>query len=271
MKRYLLLISLLLLCPFGFMAQNPLSGVWEGKLTQQEGGLSGEYVFRMEIEVSGKRIKGRSYIHAADQPGVRGIMKLSGNISDNHLYFTESRIEEEEIIDLWQWCQKAARLAIDTSGTPWKMEGMWQGTMEYSNCAPGMIYISKLPPESKEAPKQEAVLKGREVEDQGTVSIRQKKLNVYLWDSDEIDGDVISLNFNGEWVLQKRRLGRKKIKLSLDIIPGEKNTLIMYAENVGRIPPNTATLAFFDGQKQHKISLASDLKKSGSLNFIVAK
>lgn len=276
MKRFAFLIGFVLLSfPFVF-GQHPLSGEWKGRLTQEDGGLTHDYVFRMVIEVSGSKVKGRSYIHAANQPEVNGIMKLTGNISHGHFYFTESRIEEEAIIDLWQWCQKAARLQLDTNGTTWTMEGLWQGTVEFNDCAPGTISISKAPPQRSKQEEELAalskdILKGREVEDQGTVNIRQKQLTVYLWDSDEIDGDIISLNFNGEWVLQKQRLGRKKLKLTLDILPGEENTLVMYAENVGRIPPNTATLAFFDGQRQHKISLASDLSKSGSLNFVIAK
>jgi len=46
------------------------------------------------------------------------------------------------------------------------------------------------------------------------------------------------------------------------------NELVMYAENLGTIPPNTALMVVTDGTKRYEVRITSDLKKSGAIHFI---
>ena len=55
------------------------------------------------------------------------------------------------------------------------------------------------------------------------------------------DGDIISLYLNGEWIVRGLKVKKEAIELSLPLRRG-KNYLVMYAENEGRIPPNTAMM-----------------------------
>jgi hypothetical protein len=45
------------------------------------------------------------------------------------------------------------------------------------------------------------------------------------------------------------------------------NELIMYAENLGTIPPNTALMVVKDGKKQYNVHITSDTEKNGTIYF----
>lgn len=102
-----------------------------------------------------------------------------------------------------------------------------------------------------------------------TIEIANDKFKVDLYDNGEIDGDSISLFFNGKLLLYHKRLSDKAISLELTVDPKtDVNELIMYAENLGSIPPNTALMVVTDGDKRYEVRIASDLEKSGSIRFI---
>ena len=102
-----------------------------------------------------------------------------------------------------------------------------------------------------------------------TIEIDNNSFTVDLYDNGEIDGDSISLFFNGRLLLSHKRLSDKAIRLTLDADDKENvNELIMYAENLGTIPPNTALMVINDGDNRYEVRISSDLQKSGVIRFI---
>jgi len=103
-----------------------------------------------------------------------------------------------------------------------------------------------------------------------TIEINNPTFKVDLYDNGDIDGDSISLFYNGKLLLSHKKLSDKPLTLTLDASNDndEPNELIMYAENLGSIPPNTALMIVTDGDKRYEIRIASDLKKSGSIRFV---
>lgn len=102
-----------------------------------------------------------------------------------------------------------------------------------------------------------------------TIEIDNNSFTVDLYDNGEIDGDSISLLFNGKLLLSHKRLSDKAIRLTLDVDANENvNELIMYAENLGTIPPNTALMVVNDGDNRYEVRISSDLQKSGVIRFI---
>jgi hypothetical protein len=55
----------------------------------------------------------------------------------------------------------------------------------------------------------------------------------------------------------------KTIYLTPDL--GDSLQLIMYAENLGSIPPNTGLLILQDGDDRYEIRFAGDLKKNSAI------
>jgi hypothetical protein len=101
-----------------------------------------------------------------------------------------------------------------------------------------------------------------------TIEIDNPSFTVDLYDNGEIDGDSISLFFNGSLLLSHKRLSDKALRLKLEVDKDkELNELIMYAENLGTIPPNTALMVVNDGDNRYEVRISSDLQKSGVIRF----
>ncbi|MBK8495195.1 MAG: hypothetical protein IPL50_09270 [Chitinophagaceae bacterium] len=102
-----------------------------------------------------------------------------------------------------------------------------------------------------------------------TIEIDNPGFTVALYDNGEIDGDSISLFFNGSLLLSHKRLSDKPITLKLNVDElRDINELIMYAENLGTIPPNTALMVVNDGDNRYEVRISSDLQKSGVIRFV---
>ena len=102
-----------------------------------------------------------------------------------------------------------------------------------------------------------------------TIEIEGNDFTVDLYDNGVVDGDSISLFYNGSLILSHKRLSEKPISLTLDATTDKAiNELIMYAENLGTYPPNTALMVVNDGDKRYEVRISSDLKKSGTIRFI---
>ena len=105
-----------------------------------------------------------------------------------------------------------------------------------------------------------------------TIEIANDSFQVYLYDSGDIDGDSISLFYNGKLLLSHQRLELKPITLTLDATTeGGVNELVMYAETLGTIPPNTALMIVMDGSNRYEIYMTSDLQQSATIRFIHKK
>jgi hypothetical protein len=104
-----------------------------------------------------------------------------------------------------------------------------------------------------------------------TVNVENEKVFIELYDNGDIDGDSVSLFYNGNVLLAHQRLTTKPIKLELPVNNDEVNELVMYADNLGTIPPNTALMIVMDGKKRYEVRVTSDLKKSGTIRFVHRK
>jgi len=92
-----------------------------------------------------------------------------------------------------------------------------------------------------------------------------------LYDNGEVDGDSISLFYNGNVLLAHKRLSETPIILEIPVSTTDVNELTMYADNLGTLPPNTALMIVRDGNRRYEVRITSDLKKSGTIRFIHAK
>lgn len=102
-----------------------------------------------------------------------------------------------------------------------------------------------------------------------TIEVENRFVKVDLYDNGEIDGDSISLFYNKKLLFSSKKLSDKPISLNLEIDDDLiNNELVMYAENLGNIPPNTALMIVTDGPNRYEVRITSDLEKSGVINFI---
>jgi len=107
----------------------------------------------------------------------------------------------------------------------------------------------------------------REVDVQESFTVHNKRVKVTVWDRNEVDGDIVTLYMNDELIRKDLKLRKHKRRFWVKLKPGS-NILVMYAENLGTIPPNTAALQIKDGRKKRNINLVSDNGKSGAVEII---
>ena len=113
---------------------------------------------------------------------------------------------------------------------------------------------------------QPAILLGRKVDFAKTIQVNGDHIDLFVNDAQTEDGDIISLNLNGEWIVRGLVVSKAGAKIVVPLIH-KKNYLVMHAENLGSIPPNTASMQINDGTKTHQIILNSDAGKSEGILF----
>jgi len=98
---------------------------------------------------------------------------------------------------------------------------------------------------------------------QGIDSIR-----VSLYDNGEIDGDSVSLYLNNELIISHLML---TAQAKTFILPIDKslpvNKLVLFAENLGKLPPNTALMEVTVHGKTYNLFLSTDYKRNASVEF----
>jgi hypothetical protein len=107
----------------------------------------------------------------------------------------------------------------------------------------------------------------REIVVQKIVKVQQDTILVEIWDHNQEDGDMITLYLDGEVVLSSYVLVKQKKQIALQLSQGE-HLLVMQADNLGSIPPNTAALSLDCGGQKQEIILKSELGKSGSIKIV---
>jgi hypothetical protein len=111
-----------------------------------------------------------------------------------------------------------------------------------------------------------AELTNRKTEVIRSVYFKSDSLLLSLYDNGEIDGDTISIVLNGKLIISKQGLTANAIRTTIQTRElGDSLELVMYAENLGRIPPNTGLLILQDGNERYQIRFSGDLQKNPAI------
>jgi zinc protease len=121
-------------------------------------------------------------------------------------------------------------------------------------------------------PTGKATPGNRKVDVQKMVELTATEFEVEVYDNADVDGDIVTLYFNGKEVMSKQSLTDKAATIKLQFDPNaEKNELVMFAENLGKTPPNTALAIIKTNGQKFDVRLSSDTSKSGSIQFSLKK
>jgi len=109
----------------------------------------------------------------------------------------------------------------------------------------------------------------RSVETIQTVYFKNDSIKLTLYDNGEVDGDTVSVVLNGKMIMSKKGLSTNAITQTLYLLPemGDSLQMIMYAENLGTIAPNTGLLIVQDGRDRYEIRFSGDLNKNAAIIF----
>ena len=128
------------------------------------------------------------------------------------------------------------------------------------------VVVSNNDKKSTNTAQQAKVLVNRENFLMKRIISTEPEVKVELIDNGTIDNDTISLYHNGEQVIKKGKLNYQPLTYTFNCSSGPvSHELILVAENLGEIPPNTAVMVVTIGKKRQEIFLTSDEKKNAKI------
>jgi len=113
-----------------------------------------------------------------------------------------------------------------------------------------------------------ATTRSRENELVKTVTVNNQQISVRLYDNGEIDGDTISVYLDGKPIISNKGLSTQPITVNINMDQDNPDhVLVMVAENLGRIPPNTSLMIVQDGDRRFQVSITSTRQKNAMVRF----
>jgi hypothetical protein len=110
--------------------------------------------------------------------------------------------------------------------------------------------------------KKRIPIVGKELE------ISSDSVRLSFYDNGIVDGDSISIFLNNKLVLAHQELTERafNIYVRMDSLK-EINEVSMFAENLGKYPPNTALMVVNDGDNRYEVFMSSDFKGNATVRF----
>ena len=111
-----------------------------------------------------------------------------------------------------------------------------------------------------------AFVSERKTELPQTINFKSDSLELVLYDNGEIDGDTVSVLMNNEVIIAKQCLKASAFKKIVYIPQSNDSTVIvLYAENLGKYPPNTGLLIIHDGEDSYQVRFTADLQTNAAV------
>ena len=124
---------------------------------------------------------------------------------------------------------------------------------------------------SKDHTPTPIAISSRPVKETKAIQVKNNTLKIDILDDAELDNDIVTVYFNKALVVDKKALTAKAFSFIVNLIEGKTNELVLYAENLGAIAPNTALMIINDGVTRYEVKLSSDFKNNASVKFELKK
>ncbi len=248
-----------------------MPGRWTGHLSQSDR----EYGFYYELEIA-EGGTGVSYIVSEDNGGsANHALTWAHNEASGQVSIRESEVVKRTDPQ-WPWCIKSANFRLRKTDQSYIIEGSWEGYIEgwegqrKGRCASGSILLEK-PILTRQTVKM--VEEAYQVAEKNTLrtvkvgrvlEVQSERLQIQVWDNGTVDGDAVTLFLNGERLLYNYRVSKRKMTVPVQL-KQDNNFLILHAEDIGSISPNTVAVSVNDGVKEQVIILSSNLNFSGAV------
>jgi hypothetical protein len=96
-------------------------------------------------------------------------------------------------------------------------------------------------------------------------NIHSDSLVLSFYDNGVVDGDVISVYVNGQPVISNTRLTSVATKKTIYVGGMKELKLLLVAESLGSIPPNTGLLMIRDSDKNYQVNFTADMQTNASI------
>jgi hypothetical protein len=113
-----------------------------------------------------------------------------------------------------------------------------------------------------------AILKSRTNELLKTLTVGHNIIEIRIYDDGAIDNDTVSVYYDNKLLISKARISDLPVTAKIVVEPSDHpHQLVMVAENLGDIPPNTSLLVVVDGDKRYEERIISTEQKNVMINF----
>lgn len=274
-----LLPILFFLLPCSLHAED-LNGIWKGVLTQGPGGCYAEYFLELQINFSNGQVTGKTYDYYDKNRYVK--MSFTGryNAQTHRLVLVEGKVLQANIPADCIPCIKTYDLNYSKYGDDELLSGDWKGHISDRGnaCPPGKIMLKKaavsdFPVDIEQSDslallQRSLHLQPRQKDLVKILVVDTSMIRIQLFDNAEIDGDTITVLINDKLVLYRQMLTDKPLTLNFNAFPGIEYELVMYADNLGTIPPNTAMMVVQAGSQKIDVFLSSSEQQSAAVKFV---
>jgi hypothetical protein len=276
--KYLMILYLLLLSISGF-TQN-YKGVWLGYLDsdlQNIMTLNVYYILHVK-EQDNNIVNGKAYIYRENPIQAEGILDFIGVINKDNLNINELKILHSKIpSDSARFlCIKNLKLKLTKEVGIEKLNGTFTGAGENSlPCYPGNVYLQRFSDANKQYIPQSyltnILLDSRDpnvflktkLSRPIVIEVTENVIRLEIKDYLKEDGDIISVYHNRRPFIRNQLIVNRPTSHTLRLNRNQElHEIILYAENLGRIPPNTSNLKIYDGIKEHQVLIQSSKEVS---------
>lgn len=108
----------------------------------------------------------------------------------------------------------------------------------------------------------------RKNNEQSFITVDTKSINLKVYDNAVVDGDTVSIYYNGKILLSRQLLSEKAIEINLELDERQtRHEITLFAHNLGSIPPNTALVVITAGKKRYELFASASLEENAVLVF----
>jgi hypothetical protein len=262
------------------MSQN-LAGIWRGKRTQVSGGCFPEYFIELHVTYAGNNVMilGNAYNYYDKDRFTKINFTGRYNPSTKRMVIIENLVLQFNVPSHCIPCIKTYDLNYTKNDSVEAFIGEWKGhEMGNENaCPPGKIQLNRetssiFPVDVFQNDTLSKLQKNLNLADREKEVIRElvfdtSQIRIDIYDNAEIDDDTVSVFLNNTLLLHKKRLTASALTLQVTAYPNTNYELMMYADNLGKIPPNTSLMIITAGEKRYELRISSSEKKSAVIRF----
>jgi hypothetical protein len=250
-------------------------------MIQDSGGCFSEYNIELQINFipNANTLSGNAYDFFDLNRYVK--LEFSGryNPLNKRVVLIENNLLESRIPNTCVPCVKTYDLNWKMNGVLESLTGECKGREfgSQKSCPPYKITLLKasrsdFAVDVEQSPQLATIQKAltlqpRQKEFLQTLIVDSSDIQLDLYDNAEIDNDTVTVFLNNKLLLYRQMLREKPLTIHLNAFPDTDYELVMYADNLGTIPPNTALLVVTAGTKKYELHLSSSEEKSAAVKF----
>lgn len=256
----------------------PFEGMWKGLLSQSDKGLMNEVVLKLYYETDSSLF---GTCKMVTKTGKFVEYYVEGTYDATQVKFKDVTLMKESGGSLSQpWCLKDYLADIDLVNDKWVMKGEWENpegaaiTGQYltgqSYCAPGKFNLTKVKGFANQIESdgdKVRYFQGRLIDVQQMYEVDADTITLHIIDNNQIDNDTVTIFYDKQLIAKQHRLSYESFEFDIVISGEDQHLLVIYANNVGSVPPNTAAVYFFEDGVRREVSIRSDTSKNAGIIF----